>query len=162
MDLTTATTFKTGNKYIFVTTERERQDAGVFLNELYICSNAKSHSHIDRYDEKLKKYCELIQRENKNWVEIRIMNRGKYRYEVNGDCMYGFSAGSKFKFMPTASMKVKQYLQSVQHKTKCVFNMEKGNFILYASFLSWNDAVNFADFLSSLDLSNYYNYKDVF
>lgn len=162
MAQSTATALKTDNKYIFVTTERERQDAGVFLDEMYFISNAKSMSHVNKYKNKFRKYSDLIRSENKNWIDLIVRSRGKYRYEVMADCLMGFRHSHEFRFTPAASAKIKQHLQSFKHKTDCVFDSEKGNCVLYAYLTTWEDAVNFATFISNLDLSNYCPYSDAF
>lgn len=141
-------TYASPNKYILVVTEREMNDAGANVFGCNI-NEAKSKKHATAYMQKMIKYRQSIERNNKNWVDIYIKSRGKYKFIVTGDCVEGFNQ-NKYIFSPETVNQIKGWLSKKVYRTQCCFEDKRGNSVLYAQFTSWEDASEFALVLARL------------
>jgi len=141
------------SKYILLTTEREMNEAGA---NIFGCNlkEAKSKKHATQYLQKMAKYRQKIHQNNKNWIDIYIKSRGKYKFVVTADCVEGFSE-NKYRFSPASVKKIQEYLSGKVYKTECCFDEDRGNAVIYARLTSWEDARDFANYLAKLDLDCY-------
>ena len=147
-------------KYIFVETQKERQDAGVWLDEFIV--NPVSEQHAIKYIKRKTNYIKLINKNNKNHISICTKIKGKYKYCVEADCIYLKINNKEVAFSLTACLQIQKWLELVNHKTNCIFDFKRGNVLIYADFDQWINAVNFATFLSDLDHSCYIDVKCYF
>ncbi|MFB2771874.1 hypothetical protein ACE1AT_21690 [Pelatocladus sp. BLCC-F211] len=135
------------NKYILLVTEREMADAGATIFGCNL-NQAKSKKHATAYLQKMAKYRKSIRQNNKNWVDIFIKSRGKYKFVVTADCVEGFCE-NKYIFSPVSVKKIQEYLSQKVYKTECCFDVKRGNAVLYARFTNWEDATEFASSAST-------------
>lgn len=141
------------HQYILLTTERELDDAGA---NIFGCNlqQAKSKKHATDYLQKMANYRHSIRQSNKNWIDIYIKSRGKYKFVVTADCVEGFSE-NKYIFSCQTIKEIKGWLSHKIYKTECCFDENRGNSVLYARFTNWEDASAFALYLAQLDFNCY-------
>lgn len=146
-------TYASPHQYILLTTERELDEAGA---NIFGCNlqQAKSKKHATDYLRKMAKYRQSIRQNNKNWVDIYIKSKGKYKFVVTADCVEGFSI-NKYIFSIQTIKGIKSWLANKVYKTECSLDENRGISVLYARFPTWEDASEFALYLAQLELNCY-------